>query len=263
MADIPKIKTNIQNPTMNTNNFPTENSSTVSPIAQIENLSINTEEISINSNPTLDFSKIATSKNDVQNGNFLSESKINKEYWNLNELTFKEDENGVVTIYKGDNILGFTTSQNRFSQNNKTNIPENEEVVKPIEVLEETPIENTENIENTNGNVNGNFENVPLSYNEVYNVSDNPLTRSKGVVHFNNHKETYYSQKVLPGGGLNIPGRHVAADGTIRDADGYICISTNLNYMSKGSTTMTSLGPAKVYDCGTMDVGTIDIYVDW
>ena len=31
------------------------------------------------------------------------------------------------------------------------------------------------------------------------------LTASKGVNYYNGHKETYYSQKVLPGGGLRIP----------------------------------------------------------
>lgn len=57
--------------------------------------------------------------------------------------------------------------------------------------------------------------------------SGGALTPSKGVVYYNGHRETYYSQKVLPGGGLNIPGRHVASDGTIRDADGYICVASS------------------------------------
>ena len=50
------------------------------------------------------------------------------------------------------------------------------------------------------------------------------LTPSKGRIWYNGHTETYYSQKVLPGGGLAIPGRHIASDGTIRDADGYIVV---------------------------------------
>ena len=96
----------------------------------------------------------------------------------------------------------------------------------------------------------------------TYDVSNNRLTRSKGVVYYNGHRETYYSQRVLSGSRLNIPGRHVANDGTIRDGDGYICISCNPSYRSKGSRLMTSLGPAKVYDCG-VPVGTVDVYVDW
>ena len=105
-------------------------------------------------------------------------------------------------------------------------------------------------------------DNITLLYNERYNVSSNPLTAHKGVVYYNGHRETYYSQRVLPGNALKIPGRHVADDGTIRDEDGYICVAANTSYMKKGTVLMTSLGPAKVYDCGCA-YGTIDIYVNW
>lgn len=105
-------------------------------------------------------------------------------------------------------------------------------------------------------------DNITLQYSARYNVSSNPLNAFKGVVYYNGHRETYYSQKVLPGNGLKIPGRHVADDGTIRDGDGYICVAANTSYMSKGTTLMTSLGPAKVYDCGCA-YGTIDVYVNW
>lgn len=90
--------------------------------------------------------------------------------------------------------------------------------------------------------------------------SGGALTPSKGVVYYNGHRETYYSQKVLPGGGLNIPGRHVAEDGTIRDADGYICVASS--DLAWGTVVETSLGTGKVYDCGCAS-GTIDIYTDW
>lgn len=86
------------------------------------------------------------------------------------------------------------------------------------------------------------------------------LTPSKGVNWFNGHRETWYSQKVLPGNGLRIPGRHVASDGTIRDANGYICVASS-DY-EKGTIVQTSLGPGKVYDTGCAS-GTIDIYTDW
>ena len=103
---------------------------------------------------------------------------------------------------------------------------------------------------------------IPLQYSAVYNTGAQRLTRRAGVVYYNGHRETYYSQQVLPGGGLSIPGRHVAQDGTIRDGDGYICVAAALNFMPRGSTLMTSLGPAKVYDTGCA-YGTIDIYVNW
>lgn len=93
-----------------------------------------------------------------------------------------------------------------------------------------------------------------------YPTSGGVLTPDKGVVYFNGHRETYYSQKVLPGGGLNIPGRHVAADGTIRDADGYICVASS--DLAWGTLVETSLGMGKVYDSGCAS-GTIDIYTNW
>ncbi len=86
------------------------------------------------------------------------------------------------------------------------------------------------------------------------------LTKKKGVNYYNGHRETYYSQKVLPGHGLKIPGRHVASDGTIRDADGYICVASS-DY-PKGTVVDTSLGAGKVYDSGCAS-GTIDLYTDW
>lgn len=58
----------------------------------------------------------------------------------------------------------------------------------------------------------------------------------------------------------DIPGRHVAEDGTVRDEDGYICVAaSDLEY---GSTVETSLGTGKVYDTGCA-AGTTDVYVDW
>lgn len=89
---------------------------------------------------------------------------------------------------------------------------------------------------------------------------DGVLTKYKGVNYYKGHRETYYSQKVLPGHGLNIPGRHVAKDGTIRDKDNYICVASS-DY-PKGTVVETSLGMGKVYDSGCAK-GTIDIYTDW
>lgn len=106
------------------------------------------------------------------------------------------------------------------------------------------------------------FDNIELKYDEVYNVTDDYLTKSKGVVYYNGHKETWYSENVLSGNRLNIPGRHVASDGTIRDIDGYIVVAAASDYMSKGTTLMTTLGPAKVYDTAR-DFGNIDIYTNW
>ncbi len=90
--------------------------------------------------------------------------------------------------------------------------------------------------------------------------SDAVLTRRNGVVYYNGHRETWYSQRVLPGGGLSIPGRHVASDGTVRDGDGYICVASS--DLKQGTVVETTLGTAKVYDSGC-STGTVDIYTDW
>lgn len=93
-----------------------------------------------------------------------------------------------------------------------------------------------------------------------YVIPSGGLTPSKGRIWYNGRTETYYSQKVLPGGGLAIPGRHIASDGTIRDADGYIVLASD-DY-PRGTVVETSLGAGKVYDTGSGS-GNIDLYTDW
>ena len=103
---------------------------------------------------------------------------------------------------------------------------------------------------------------IHMEYSGLYTYSGDRLSVSKGAQYYNGHKETYYSERVLPGTTLNIPGRHVAEDGTVRDGDGYICVAADPSFMPKGSTLITSLGPAKVYDSGCA-YGVIDLYVNW
>ena len=130
-------------------------------------------------------------------------------------------------------------------------IPEPEPAPEPEEVVEEL----IDQLPTAYGYI--------LLYDKSYNVeTDVKLNSYIGVVYFNGHKETYYSQKVLPGGGLRIPGRHVAEDGTVRDEEGYICVAADWNYLPYGATVLTSLGPARVYDTGC-DYGVVDIYVNW
>lgn len=105
---------------------------------------------------------------------------------------------------------------------------------------------------------NNNTTTTTKKYNNQNNTG--VLTKSKGVNYYNGHRETWYSQKVLPGGGLKIPGRHVDDRGLVCDGDGYICVASS-DY-AKGTIVETSLGTGKVYDCGCAS-GTIDIYTDW
>ena len=112
------------------------------------------------------------------------------------------------------------------------------------------------NVERTTTTTKSNNNNIKTKGSS----SSNPLTRSKGVVYYNGHRETWYSQKVLPGGGLKIPGRHVDSRGLICDGDGYICVASS--DLAKGTIVKTSLGTGKVYDSGCAS-GTIDIYTNW
>ena len=124
----------------------------------------------------------------------------------------------------------------------------------------DSPTTGTDNVQKEENNDSDSFTQDSQDTAYIPSDSGGALTPSKGVVYYNGHRETYYSQKVLPGGGLNIPGRHVAPDGTIRDADGFICVASS--DLPWGSVVETSLGTGKVYDCGCAS-GTIDVYTDW
>lgn len=87
--------------------------------------------------------------------------------------------------------------------------------------------------------------------------------RYHGVLYWNDSKWTWYSEKVLPGGGLDIPGRHLDDDGFVCDEDGYICLAADTGYISYGTVIDTPFGrPGKIYDCGCA-YGTVDVYVGW
>lgn len=82
-----------------------------------------------------------------------------------------------------------------------------------------------------------------------------------GVIHWNGWKWTWYSERVLPGGSLNIPGRHADSDGYICDSNDYICLSSSS--LSKGTIVATPFGKGgKVYDTGCAS-DVIDVYVNW
>ena len=69
---------------------------------------------------------------------------------------------------------------------------------------------------------------------------------------------------MLPGEGLNIPGRHVDDEGYVRDSDGNLCVASN-GY-SYGSVIDVPFGDGKavVYDsCEDEGDELIDVYVSW
>ena len=101
-----------------------------------------------------------------------------------------------------------------------------------------------------------------LHYTKAYNITEDRLSPTTRMVYFNHRAEVWYSVKEETGHTTrwDIPGKHVAEDGTIRDKDGYICIASK--DLPKGHTLLTSLGPGKVYDKWETS-RSIGIYTDW
>lgn len=95
-------------------------------------------------------------------------------------------------------------------------------------------------------------------YEPSYSCSPSEL-RVMGVIYSGGWRYTWYSENVLPGGGLNIPGRWSDGD-FVRDGDGYLCVASS--DLAWGTVIDTPWGAAKVYDSGC-DSGTIDMYVSW
>lgn len=97
-----------------------------------------------------------------------------------------------------------------------------------------------------------------ISSEKLYTAAD---FMTLGVVYYGNWKWTWYSQKVLPGGGLDIPGRHVDSNGYVCDENGYICLASGS--LSKGTIVNTPFGKkGKVYDCGCA-ANVLDVYTNF
>ena len=119
--------------------------------------------------------------------------------------------------------------------------------------------------------IEGNFFRYKKSQKEIERVIETVAISSAlytpcqfqnlGVVYYGDYKWTWYSERVLPGGGLKIPGRHNDENGYICDKDGYICLASST--LSKGTILNTPFGKqGKIYDCGCA-VGIVDVYVGW
>ena len=105
--------------------------------------------------------------------------------------------------------------------------------------------------------------------NNSNNSSVNTITRNDsyngnfkrdGVMYWSGYRWTYYSETVLPGKGLHIPGRHLEG-AFVCDENGYICLASDK--LSKGTVVSTPFGKqGKVYDCGVGRNDTLDVYVN-
>ena len=126
------------------------------------------------------------------------------------------------------------------------------------------PIVETEEIEIVGASYGEETEVVKKAEKTVDVSSDYIYSAKKfkrlGVVYYGGYKYTYYSDYVLPGGGLRIPGRHNDENGYICDVDGYICGASQMH--QKGTVLNSPFGKkVKIYDW--CDIRSIDIYVHW
>lgn len=122
-----------------------------------------------------------------------------------------------------------------------------------------------------NNDIEGNFFRYKKSQEEIERVIETVAVSSAlytpsqfqnlGVIYYGDYRWTWYSERVLPGGGLKIPGRHNDENGYICDEDGYICLASSI--LSKGTILNTPFGKqGKIYDSGCA-VDTVDVYVSW
>lgn len=89
-----------------------------------------------------------------------------------------------------------------------------------------------------------------------------PYFMQMGELYDDEWRYTWYSENVLPGGGLDIPGRHVDGEGYVVDSEERLVVaSEDIPYGTEINVPFGS-GVAVVRDCGCPS-GTIDIYVSW
>ena len=88
---------------------------------------------------------------------------------------------------------------------------------------------------------------------------------SDGVAYIGDQEFNWYSQNVMPGGGLdelNTNGRHVDGEtGFVVDGDGYIAVASPWGQDEIGTVVETPFGAGKVYDAN--HGGAYDIYTDF
>lgn len=131
-------------------------------------------------------------------------------------------------------------------------VPEIDETENLVDVLEEEPQESEEPDYNTYTDDNYTYGISPEEFQDM------------GVVEYNGYYYTYYSELVMPGENLYIPGRWTDSDGFVRDENGYLCLAANTpETMDRFSYVDTPWGTGVIYDYGTGNDIYIDVYVGW
>ena len=88
--------------------------------------------------------------------------------------------------------------------------------------------------------------------------------RNSGVLYWGGCKWTWYTQRILPGRGLNIPGRHLDKEGFVCDRNGYIVLAMTRSDRVNRTVVPTPFGKfGKCYDCGGGGSAWRDVYTNW
>ena len=88
------------------------------------------------------------------------------------------------------------------------------------------------------------------------------VLRRSGVIRWRGKKYTWYTQRILPGRGLKIPGRHLDKQGFVCDKWGYIVLASHT--LNRGKIISTPFGKfGKVYDAGGGGTSWFDVYTNW
>lgn len=116
------------------------------------------------------------------------------------------------------------------------------------------------NVDNGTVDAGNDYNSSEVNYNAQYSPDK---FQNSGVISWGGYDWTYYSELILPGDGLNIPGRHTTEDGYVCDGDGYVVLAADLSTLPRYSVVDTPFGrEGKVYDTGCA-YGVLDVYVGW
>lgn len=174
-------------------------------------------------------------------GNLNNQLKETNQFLTTIQLEYEEDIRSLEQ--QVDEVNRKFYSQSLYENESPT-----EEEIEPL-TEESVPQEETIEEEESTSQVN---------QEALYSAS---YLKQMGVITWNNYRWTWYSQKVLPGGGLNIPGRHVDENGYVCDENGRICLASG--FVDKGTVVSTPFGKEGcVYDyCATAN--TYDVYTNF
>lgn len=215
----------------------------------------------VNGSKELNFRKI------IKNGEVISDEKVSQNVTKkpVNEITVKGSkkvvtetiENKTITrenskMYKGQTkVITKGNDGKRVLtykvEGEKSELVSNKVTVKPVNRVVEKGTKKRPAVAKTSSR-------STRRSSSKYTLRD---LQFQGIIRWGGYKYTYYSQRVLPGGGLRIPGRHVNAGGFVADKDGYIVLASS---KPKGTVLPTPFGyMGKVYDRGTYG-NHLDVY---